>query len=119
VQILTPHRISGFLINYFLIVFKTAMESPRFLIGEHHLKRHGPCAGVATFSIQWADHSYTLSFLGSDHDRFRFAKAAITKRKQFAGRGAEEAVVLAVGDGKGSIHVTRKVRRKPLWKVPK
>jgi len=69
-------------------IFKTAMESTRFLIG-------------------------------SDHDRFRFAKAAITKRKQFAGRGAEEAVVLAVGDGKGSIHVTRKVRRKPLWKVAK
>lgn len=69
-------------------IFKTAMESPKFVIG-------------------------------SDHDRFRFAKAAIAKRKQFAGRGAEESVVLAVGEGKGNVHITRKVRRKALWKVAK
>jgi hypothetical protein len=56
---------------------------------------------------------------GSDHDRFRFAKAAIAKRKQFAGRGAEESVVLAVGEGKGNLHVSRKLRRKALWKVAK
>jgi hypothetical protein len=58
-------------------------------------------------------------FVGSDHDRFRFAKAAIAKRKQFAGRNAEESVVLAVGEGKGNVHVTRKHRRKALWKVAK
>lgn len=58
-------------------------------------------------------------FIGSDHDRFRFAKAAIAKRKQFAGRGAEESVVLAVGEGRGNLHVSRKLRRKALWKVAK
>ncbi|KAG8753585.1 hypothetical protein FRC14_005896 [Serendipita sp. 396] len=69
-------------------IFKSAMESPNFVIG-------------------------------SDHDRFRFAKAAIARRKQFAGRGAEESVVLAVGEGKGNVHITRKLRRKALWKVAK
>ena len=63
--------------------------------------------------------SFFPLFAGSDHDRFRFAKAAIAKRKQFAGRGAEESVVLAVGEGKGNLHISRKLRRKALWKVAK
>jgi hypothetical protein len=56
-----------------------------------------------------------------DHDRFRFAKVAIARRKEFLGRDVEETVVLAVGEGRSNVHVTRKTRRKarPLWKVTK
>jgi hypothetical protein len=63
-----------------------------------------------------------LLVIGSgDHDRFRFAKAAIARRKEFMGRDVEETVVLAVGEGRSNVHVTRKTRRKarPLWKVTK
>jgi hypothetical protein len=63
-----------------------------------------------------------LIVIGSgDHDRFRFAKAAIARRKEFVGRDVEETVVLAVGEGRSNVHVTRKTRRKtrPLWKVTK
>jgi len=71
--------------------FKSAIESPKFIIGS------------------------------GDHDRFRFAKAAIARRKEFVGRDVEETVVLAVGEGRSNVHVTRKTRRKtrPLWKVTK
>jgi len=71
--------------------FKSAIESTKFIIGS------------------------------GDHDRFRFAKAAIARRKEFVGRDVEETVVLAVGEGRSNVHVTRKTRRKtrPLWKVTK
>jgi hypothetical protein len=39
--------------NHLLMIFKTAMELPRFLIGERDTSH---IAGVATFSIQRADH---------------------------------------------------------------
>ena len=72
---------------------------------------------------QVADVSGVFSFvIGSgDHDRFRFAKAAIARRKELVGRDVEETVVLAVGEGRSNVHVTRKTRRKarPLWKVTK
>ncbi|KAH9063724.1 hypothetical protein EDB83DRAFT_2382623 [Lactarius deliciosus] len=60
--------------------------------------------------------------IGSEQTRFQFAKDAIQLRKRGIARsaGAEEAVVLAfVGGGTGgsAVHVTRKVRRKNLWKV--
>jgi len=63
--------------------------------------------------------------IGSDQARFRFAKDAIDVRKKAGvGRrtGAEETVVLAFGGGNGSfggsaVHVTRKMRKRPLWKV--
>jgi len=59
--------------------------------------------------------------IGSEQARFQFAKDAVQLRKRGIARnaGAEEAVVLAFcGGGGGSVvHVTRKVRRKNLWKV--
>jgi len=75
-------------------LFKTAVESPAFQIG-------------------------------SDHARFKFAKDAIEVRKKAGisrGTGAEETVVLAFGGGNGTVggsavHVTRKLRKKPLWKI--
>lgn len=62
---------------------------------------------------------------GSDQARFKFAKDAIEVRKKAGisrGAGAEETVVLAFGGGNGAIggsavHVTRKLRKKPLWKI--
>lgn len=60
--------------------------------------------------------------IGSEKARFQFAKDAIQLRKRGIARnvGAEEAVVLAFcggGTGGSVVHVTRKVRRKNLWKV--
>ena len=62
---------------------------------------------------------------GSDQARFKFAKDAIEARKRgiAQGQGAEETVVLAfgassIGGSAGSaVHVTRKIRKRPLWKV--
>ncbi|KAH9483992.1 hypothetical protein JR316_0003470 [Psilocybe cubensis] len=72
-------------------MFKTAVESPTFLIG-------------------------------SDQARFKFAKDAIELRKRGIARGlgAEETVVLAFGQsnfGNSAVHITRKMRKRPLWKV--
>jgi len=63
--------------------------------------------------------------IGSDQARFKFAKDAIEVRKKAGisrGTGAEETVVLAFGGGNGTagasaVHVTRKLRKKPLWKI--
>ena len=59
---------------------------------------------------------------GSDQARFKFAKDAIDLRKRgiARGQGAEETVVLAFGGGNNggsAVHVTRKLRKRPLWKV--
>ncbi|KAK2460597.1 hypothetical protein APHAL10511_007067 [Amanita phalloides] len=60
--------------------------------------------------------------IGSDQARFKFAKDAIELRKQNTprGAGAEETVVLAFGGGHcggSAVHITRKLRKRPLWKV--
>lgn len=60
--------------------------------------------------------------LGSDQARFKFAKDCIELRKRgiARGQGAEETVVLAFGGGSvggSAVHVTRKMRKRPLWKV--
>ncbi|KAG2020771.1 hypothetical protein CC2G_006076 [Coprinopsis cinerea AmutBmut pab1-1] len=59
--------------------------------------------------------------IGPDQDRFAFAKAAIELRKRGIARGTEEAVVLAFGanssTGGSAVHITRKTRRRQLWKV--
>ncbi|KXN82572.1 BTB/POZ domain-containing protein 2 [Leucoagaricus sp. SymC.cos] len=60
--------------------------------------------------------------IGSDQARFKFAKDAIDLRKRgiSRGSGAEETVVLAFGGGNfggSAVHVTRKLRKRPLWKV--
>ncbi|KAH7910645.1 hypothetical protein BJ138DRAFT_78103 [Hygrophoropsis aurantiaca] len=60
--------------------------------------------------------------IGSDQARFKFAKDAIEQRKKgiARGQGAEETVVLAFGGGQlggSAVHVTRKMRKRPLWKV--
>jgi hypothetical protein len=60
--------------------------------------------------------------IGSDQSRFKFAKDAIEIRKRGVARGsgAEETVVLAFGGGNfgaSAVHVTRKMRKRPLWKV--
>lgn len=54
----------------------------------------------------------------SEQDRFQFAKAAIELRKQTRGGSVEETVVLAFGGGHGSaVHVTRKTKKRALFKV--
>ncbi|KAG9124146.1 hypothetical protein FRC07_012652 [Ceratobasidium sp. 392] len=55
---------------------------------------------------------------GSDQVRFRFAKAVIAQRKQTSS-GTEESVVLAFGGSESgsAVHVTRKTKKKQLWKV--
>ncbi|KAH8117517.1 hypothetical protein DFH11DRAFT_1724507 [Phellopilus nigrolimitatus] len=57
--------------------------------------------------------------IGSDQERFRFAKAAIDLRKRTRGGGVEETVVLAFGGGHSgsAVHVTRKTKRRALFKV--
>jgi len=60
--------------------------------------------------------------IGSDQCRFKFAKDVIELRKGgiARGHGAEETVVLAFGGGHmggSAVHVTRKMRKRPLWKV--
>ncbi|KAJ3779409.1 hypothetical protein FB446DRAFT_630355, partial [Lentinula raphanica] len=58
--------------------------------------------------------------IGSDQARFKFAKEAIEARKHGIARGLEETVVLAFGGGNfgtSAVHVTRKMRKRPLWKV--
>ncbi|KAG5728375.1 BTB/POZ domain-containing protein 2 [Termitomyces sp. T112] len=75
-------------------MFKTAVESPSFRVDP----------------------------TGSDQARFKFAKEAIELRKRgiARGSGAEETVVLAFGGGNAggsSVHITRKMRKRPLWKV--
>lgn len=95
-------------------LFKAAIESPTFQIG------------MPIFLLQrlLAYHSLTLIsfFVGSDQSRFKFAKDAIEVRKRgiARGAGAEETVVLAFGGsnfGGSAVHVTRKMRKRPLWKV--
>jgi len=74
-------------------VFKHAVESPMFPVGP-----------------------------GNEQARFNFAKEAITLRKNNkAGHGAEESVVLAFGKAEGgsAVHITRKMKKRPLWKVAK
>jgi hypothetical protein len=60
--------------------------------------------------------------IGSDQTRFKFAKDCVEIRKRgiTRGTGAEETVVLAFGGsnfGASAVHVTRKLRKRPLWKV--
>ncbi|KZP20775.1 hypothetical protein FIBSPDRAFT_910974 [Athelia psychrophila] len=59
--------------------------------------------------------------IGSDQARFKFAKDAIELRKQTRANGmAEETVVLAFGGGNfggSAVHVTKKMKKRPLWKV--
>ncbi|KAH9857636.1 hypothetical protein C2E23DRAFT_284595 [Lenzites betulinus] len=59
--------------------------------------------------------------LGTVHSRFKFAKDAIELRKQgiARGTGAEETVVLAFGGAStsGGVLVTRKLRKRQLFKV--
>nr|WKW83171.1 NPR4 [Flammulina filiformis] len=60
--------------------------------------------------------------IGSDQARFKFAKDAIELRKRGIARvpGAEETVVLAFGGnnfGGSAVHITRKLKKRPLWKV--
>ncbi|KAJ4000055.1 hypothetical protein F5050DRAFT_694122 [Lentinula boryana] len=58
--------------------------------------------------------------IGSDQARYKFAKEAIEARKHGIARGLEETVVLAFGGGNfgtSAVHVTRKMRKRPLWKV--
>ena len=58
-------------------------------------------------------------YAGSDQARFKFAKDAIDLRRRGIARGTgEETVVLAFGGANaGSVHVARKMRKRPLWKV--
>jgi hypothetical protein len=93
-------------------IFKAAVESPEFQIG-------GPCY---PHLLCCNALKYHMRHAGSEKARFQFAKDAIQLRKRGIARnvGAEEAVVLAFcggGDGGSVVHVTRKVRRKNLWKV--
>jgi hypothetical protein len=92
-------------------IFKKAVESPLLAIGE----RHKACL----------NHSFDTQCSGSDQTRFRFAKKVIEQRKKPGNNAhasnAEETVVLAfggsMGGGGSNVHVTRKIKKRPLWKV--
>jgi hypothetical protein len=94
-------------------LFKAAVESPTFQIGKRF------------FTFLCYDRTINIRTLGSDQARFKFAKDAIEVRKKAGisrGTGAQETVVLAFGGGNGNgggsaVHVTRKLRKKQLWKI--
>lgn len=91
-------------------LFKAAVEAPTFQIGMSHR------------TLLSKLHCHSSSITGSDQTRFKFAKDAIELRKKGIARGlgAEETVVLAFGGtnfGGSAVHVTRKLRKRPLWKV--
>lgn len=85
------------------------------------LLSHQPSKSVCITFCYILDSSWQL-WAGSDQARFKFAKDAIELRKRGIARGfgAEETVVLAFGGGNfgsSAVHVTRKMRKRPLWKV--
>lgn len=97
-------------------VFKHAVESPSFPVG----------IGAYSYSISNRSMvvpiSINIHLSGGEQTRFRFAKEAIAARKKSkVGRDAEESVVLAFGKAEGgsAVHVTRKMKKRPLWKVAK
>jgi hypothetical protein len=90
-------------------MFKAAMESPSFHFGMWPRLE-------SVFILNVPNRTET------DQARFRFAKEAIELRKRgiAGGPGAEETVVLAFGGSNLDgipVHVTRKMRKRPLWKV--
>lgn len=77
-------------------IFKAALESTSFKTEPN---------GAASSSV---------------HRRFKFAKDCIDLRKRGISQGTDESVVVAFGGklgGAGNIHITRKVRKRPLYKV--
>jgi hypothetical protein len=62
-----------------------------------------------------------LAYIGSDQARFKFAKDVIDLRKRARGSATiEETVVLAFGGGGfggSAVHITKKMKKRPLWKV--
>jgi hypothetical protein len=91
-------------------MFKTAVESPTFQIGTP------VCGYPASPKLIHRLHH----IVGSDQARFKFAKDAIDLRKRARGSGvAEETVVLAFGGGNfgSAVHITKKMKKRPLWKV--
>ena len=95
-------------------------KCPRFLfiflllhaIDTDGVVRDGLCAYGCPYRL--------FPFIGSDQERFRFAKAAIDLRKRTRGNGgAVETVVLAFGghNSGSAVHVTRKTRKRQLFKV--
>ena len=105
-------------------LFKTAVESPTFQIGKRFLASRYVASQLRMCHHE-TDHFIKFCSPGSDHARFKFAKDAIEVRKKAGtsrGAGAEETVVLAFGGGNGTagasaVHVTRKLRKRPLWKI--
>lgn len=85
-------------------LFKTAVESPTFEIGSF------------SFQPYYINLTINLPCAGSHQTRFKFAKDAIDLRKRGIARGAEETVVLS-NFGDSPVHITRKMRKRPLWKV--
>ncbi|EEB89098.1 hypothetical protein MPER_12847, partial [Moniliophthora perniciosa FA553] len=95
---------------------------------------HGPAQGTSNREVllqifsrvpfdMFKEAAESPSFqIGSDQSRFKFAKDAIEIRKRGIARGpgCEETVVLAFGggySGGSAVHVTRKMRKRQLWKV--
>lgn len=93
-------------------MFKTAVESPDFRVGMYLVTCY-----IGAFCLPVS----LLDTTGSHQARFKFAKDAIELRKRgiARGSGAEETVVLAFGGGSGGnpVHITRKMKKRPLWKV--
>lgn len=101
-------------------MFKQAVESPELPIGKP--------ASSSFFFFSFISPRLFICFvcffsrfrIGSDQARFQFAKAAIARRKATVGNAVEETVVLAFGGSMNSgsaVHVTRKVKKRPLVRV--
>lgn len=100
----------------------SAKDDPRFLAIFTHLP-------FELFKTCIEDPSVAL---GSDQERFAFAKKAIAARKKSnaqqqqqrpsAGQtpaGIENVVLSFGGGGASAVHVTRKTKQRTLWKVEK
>lgn len=94
-------------------LFKRALESPQF-----------PLCALGTSLLPHSKLIASCNHIDGNQGRFRFAKRAIELRKQrgITKDNEEETVVLAFGAGDGgghAVHITRKTKKKPLWKVTK
>jgi len=117
-------RLRDDIFNYLVVILPVALnvnatapaseaESPQEANGRDTLLR---VFSMVPFDLFKAAVESPTFQIGTDQARFKFAKDAIELRK---GHGAEETVVLAFGGAQGgsAVHVTRKLRKRPLWKV--
>jgi hypothetical protein len=125
---LYAQRLRDHIFNYLVVTLPSVLEvhptspvesaSPQSSSGRDTLLRVFSLVPFDTFKNAVESPTFQI---GSDQARFKFAKDAIDLRKRARGTGvAEETVVLAFGGGSfggSAVHITRKMRKRPLFKV--